>query len=273
MTVAPSGPGSQARLEEAVVSQLRAAGCVFAEEEAALLLGEADGPAALEAMVARRVAGEPLEHVLGWAELCGLRFAVEPGVFVPRRRTELLVRQAVAVVPPGGVLVDLCCGSGAIGAAIAAAVAGLEVHAVDDDPAAVRCARRNLAPFGGTVHQGDLAGPLPARLRGRVDVIGACPPYVPTEEIALMPPEARDHEPRLALDGGTDGLDLTRRLAELAPAWLAPGGHLLVESSGYQAPRAVEVFDRHGLTARVERDPDAGATVVVGATGAAATRR
>src|SRR6476661_11001286 len=113
-------------LEDAVVARLRAAGCVFAEDEARLLLAEARSDA-LDALVARRVAGEPLEHVLGWAEFCGLRIAVSPGVFVPRRRTEALVDLAVAVLVDveHPVVVDLCCGAGGIGVAIAAREPGV----------------------------------------------------------------------------------------------------------------------------------------------------
>jgi release factor glutamine methyltransferase len=207
--VAPTGatpPG------DAVVARLRAAGCVYAEEEAALLLAEAAGPEQLAALVSRRIVGEPLEQVLGWAEFCGLRIAVDPGVFVPRRRTEFLVDRAVALAPDRPVVVDLCCGSGALGAAVAAARPGAELHAVDIDPAAVGCARRNVGPAGGRVHQGDLYTPLPAALRERVDVLLANVPYVPSGEIPLMPAEARLHEARLALDGGADGLDLLRVL-------------------------------------------------------------
>src|SRR5450432_1469341 len=124
----------------AAVTRLRAAGCVFAEDEARLLISAARTPADLAAMVDRRVAGLPLEHVLGWAEFCGLRIAVDPGVFVPRRRTEFLVHQATALTRPGSVVVDLCCGSGALGAAVAAAQGQIELHAADIDPAAVACA-------------------------------------------------------------------------------------------------------------------------------------
>ena len=162
-----------------VVSRLRAAGCVFAEDEARLLVSAARTPADLAAMVDRRVAGLPLEHVLGWAEFCGLRIAVDPGVFVPRRRTEFLVGQATALARPGAVVVDLCCGSGAVGAALVAALDRVELYAVDLDPTAVRCARRNVAAAGGQVYEGDLYDPLPATLRGRVDVLVANAPYVP----------------------------------------------------------------------------------------------
>jgi len=259
----------------AVVERLRAAGCVFAEDEARLLVDGAASPEELEAAVARRVAGEPLEYILGWAEFCGLRILVEPGVFVPRRRTELLVRSAAETItaattttttgPATPVVVDLCCGSGAIGAALAALVGRVELYAVDVDPAAVRCARRNVAAYGGHVLEGDLFEPLPAALRGRVDVLVANAPYVPTDEIPFMPAEARLHEPQVALDGGADGLDLQRRVIEDAPRWLAPGGHLLVETSERQAPHTLRAFVRSGLVARVETSDELDATVVVGA--------
>lgn len=217
MSVEPLSPST-------VVTRLRAAGCVFAEDEAELLLATARRPAELAAMVERRISGLPLEHVLGWAEFHGLRVAVDPGVFVPRRRTEFLVQQALAAADASGpvVVVDLCCGSGALGAALASALPGSELHAADIEPAAVRCARRNLAAFGGHVYEGDLFAPLPAELRGRVSILTANVPYVPSGEVGLLPPEARDHEPLVALDGGADGLDIMRRVALAAPRWLAP---------------------------------------------------
>jgi len=245
-----------------VAARLRAAGCVFAEDEARLLMATARSPGELSAMVERRAAGLPLEQVLGWAEFCGLRIAVDPGVFVPRRRTEFLVRQAAALARPGAVVVDLCCGAGAIGAALAAAVDRAELHAVDIDPAAVRCARRNVP---GHVYQGDLYQPLPASLRGRVGLVVANVPYVPTGEIGFLPPEARAHEPLVALDGGPDGLDVLRRVVAGAPEWLAPGGHLLIETSERQAPLAAAAFAASGLTVEVATSADLNATVVIGA--------
>src|SRR5580704_657593 len=247
-----------------IVSRLRAAGCVFAEDEARLLLSTARTPDELDAMVDKRVAGLPLEQVLGWAEFCGLRITVAPGVFVPRRRIEFLVQQSVVLARGGDVIVDLCCGAGAIGAALAAAVDRAEVHAADIDPAAVRCARRNLPGPRGHVYQGDLYDPLPAGLRGRVGVLVANVPYVPTEEIGFLPPEARAHEPRAALDGGEDGLDVLRRVAAGAPGWLAPGGHLLIETSESQAPSAQAAFAASGLAIRVTSSADLDATVVIG---------
>ena len=247
--------------DSVIVTRLRAAGCVFAEDEARLLIAAARTPAELDAMVGQRVAGLPLEQVLGWAEFCGRRIIVAPGVFVPRRRTEFLVRQAVALARPGDVIVDLCCGAGAIGAALAAAVEGAEVYASDIDPAAVRCARQNLP--ADRVYRGDLYAPLPAVLRGRVAILAANVPYVPAREIELLPAEARAHEPRVALDGGADGLDVLRRVAIGAAAWLAPGGYLLSETSDRQASLAEAVVTASGLAARVARSPDLDATVII----------
>jgi release factor glutamine methyltransferase len=245
-----------------VVARLRSAGCVFAEDEAALLIAEAKTPENLVEMLDRRTAGLPLEQVLGWAEFCGLRIAVDPGVFVPRRRTELLVREAAESGRPGAVVVDLCCGSGAVGVALVAALDGVELYAVDIDPVAVRCARRNVGSRG-QVYEGDLDEPLPATLRDRVDLFVANAPYVPTEAVGLLPPEARIHEPLVALDGGGDGLDVLRRVIAAAPSWLAPGGYLLFETSEGQLPASVEAVQRSGLTPRVARDDDVGATVIV----------
>ena len=253
--------------ESSVITRLRAAGCVFAEDEARLLVSTARTTDDLAAMVERRAAGLPLEHVLGWAEFCGLRVAVDPGVFVPRRRTEFLVHEAVALAGSAQgttVVVDLCCGSGAVGVALAATRGTVELHAADVDPAAVRCARRNVSAAGGQVYEGDLYVPLPAALRGRVDVLAANVPYVPSEEVGLLPAEARVHEARVALDGGADGLDVLRRVAAEAPRWLAPGGHLLVETSERQAPHAVRAFTGSGLTARLATSEELYATVVVG---------
>ncbi len=247
-----------------VVRRLRAAGCVFAESEARLLCEAAGSPAELDAMVERRAAGEPLEHVVGWAELCGLRIAVGPGVFVPRRRTELLAERVAALATPGAVVVDLGCGAGAIGAVVLARQPGVELHAVDIEPAAVACACRNLGGLDARVYAGDLFAPLPVALRGRIDVLVANGPYVPTDEIRLLPAEAREHEPRVTLDGGADGLRVLRRVVGDAPTWLAPGGSVLVETSAEQAPALVDIVTRAGLDPRVVHDDGLDATVVVG---------
>ena len=253
---------------DTLVARLRAAGCVFAEDEARLLLEQAASPGELEAMVARRVAGEPLEYILGWAEFCGMRIAVASGVFVPRRRSEALVREAARSLGPGvgdaSIVVDLCCGSGAIAAAILARVPSAEVYATDLDSAAVTCARVNLETLGGRVLTGDLFGALPPELRGRVAIVVANAPYVPTDEIPTMPPEARDHEPRIALDGGLDGTEVHRRIAEEAPAWLAPGGHLLIESGRAQAATTARHMAAAGFAVTIVEDDELDATVVVG---------
>ena len=240
---------------------MRAAGCVFAEDEGAILIEAAAAPAELAVMVERRVSGEPIEQIVGWAEFCGLRIAIEPGVFVPRRRTEFLVEQAASVLAPKAVVLDLCCGAGAIGAALLAQSPNISLHSADVDEVAVACARRNLET---PVYEGDLYEPLPLTLKGNIDVIVANVPYVPSDEIALMPAEAREHEPLTSLDGGADGLDLLRGVAAGAPGWLGPGGHLLIETSERQAAAAVQAFEIHGLRTRVARDDERGATVVIG---------
>ncbi|MEV6772227.1 methyltransferase [Nocardia sp. NPDC051030] len=309
---------------DTLVTRLRAAGCVFAEEEAELLLTAATDPEHLESLVAQRIAGYPLEHLLGWAEFRGLRVAVAANVFVPRQRTGFLVEQAVMLganlirpdahipglaneataagthvhasstqqtvamggssmrpdadgaEPTGGastseralVALDMCCGCGALGMALASELAAegirVELAASDIEHAAVECARVNLAALNGQVFEGDLFEPVPAELAGRVDILLANTPYVPSAEISWMPPEARDHEPRVALDGGVDGLDVLRRIAAVAGEWLAPGGHLLVEESEEQAPVAVEIMRGHGLSARIVECEELGATVVIG---------
>ena len=238
-----------------IVETLRDAGCVFAEDEAALILSAARSDAEVDRMVAARCEGQPLEIVLGWAELGGIRFVVSPGVFVPRRRTEYLVELARAMKPR--VVLDLCCGSGAVGAAIGAE----ELHAVDIDPVALALARRNVS---GTVYEGDLFEPLPASLRGRVDVLTFVAPYVPSDEIELLPREARLYEPRFTLDGGVDGLDIVRRVAAEAAEWLVPGGRVLTEVSEEQAPVVAQLFEAGGLAADVLRDEERYATVVLG---------
>ncbi len=249
-----------------LVAALRAAGCVFAEDEAAILLASASSHAELAAMLARRVAGEPLEHVVGWAQFAGLRVLVEPGVFVPRRRSEALVEVAVGLAGRGATVLDLCCGSGALGLAVATRVPGVRLHAADVDPAAVRVARRNLEPVGGTVHHGDLFAAVPGSLAGRVDLVLANVPYVPHDELRLLPHEAREHEPAVALDGGGDGLDVLRRLAREVAAWLAPGGSVLSEVNPAQEPAALAAFEAGGLAARgVVADEDDETVVVVGA--------
>lgn len=254
--------------EPSVAGRLRAAGCVWAEDEARLLGAAAGSPADLEAMVARRVSGEPLELVLGWVEFLGRRLVVAPGVFVPRRRTELLARTALDHVaarcggPDGAapVVVEMCCGVAPVAACLEGV--GAEVHGADLSPTALRCARTN-APSA-MLHLGDLVDALPPGLRGRIAVLAANAPYVPTDRIADMPPEARDHEPRAALDGGPEGVDVHRRLASAASGWLVPGGALLVETSPSQAPLTTAAMAGAGLEVQVVVDAGIGGCVAVG---------
>ncbi|MDR6119410.1 release factor glutamine methyltransferase [Aeromicrobium sp. SORGH_AS981] len=248
---------------DAVAARLRAAGCVFADDEARLLLAEHDAGRPLDGMVARRVAGEPLEQVLGWAELDGVRVRLRPGVFVPRRRSVALVRAALEVTDGEArpVVVDLCCGSGALGLAVARSVPDLELHAADVDPVACACARDNLDGVG-EVHQGDLLDALPTALVGRVDLLLVNAPYVPTADLVTLPREARDHEPTTALDGGVDGVALHRRVAAGAGPWVRRGGRVLVETSGRQAPLTVAGFAPADWHVDVLTDDDLGATVV-----------
>ena len=258
--------------DAAVVARLRNAGCVFAEDEAALLVSAARTRQELGALVERRAAGEPLEQVVGWAEFAGLRILVDPGVFVPRRRSEFLTSVAVGLAgwqTDGGggipVIVDLCCGTGALGLGVMSGLSGwAELHAADLDPAAVACARRNVEPAGGHVYVSDLFGALPGALRGRVNLLVCNAPYVPTGDVAFLPAEARDHEPLVALDGGLDGLAILRRAASEAPEWLAPDGVLLVETSDRQAEEMVAAMAAAGLSPSIRTDEDWGATVVTG---------
>ena len=243
------------------ITRLRTAGCVFAEDEAEVLGAAAADETALRALVERRALGEPLEQVVGYADFCGVRVRLRPGVFVPRVRSELLVRMASAGASAGSVVVDLCCGSGALGLAVSAQRPAIELHAADVDPVAVACARDNL---GDNVYQGDLFDALPMRLRGRIDVLLANVPYVATRHIPLLPTEARDHEPHTALDGGDDGLDVFRAVITGTVDWLAPGGIVLSEITKAQVEAALAAVRDAGLAADLGYDDDLEARVVRG---------
>ena len=233
-------PGTDPRKNE-VVERLRAAGCVFAEDEARLLGDRED-------LIARRVAGERMAHVLGWVDVAGVRVHVEPGVFVPRPQTATLALHAASMRP--AIALDLFSGSGAIAAVVqqhnptARVVAG-ELRVTDS-------LRRNVRE----VHESDVDAGIPRELEGRVDVLTANVPYVPTGELQYVP---HDGEPDDALDGGDDGLDWVRRVVEIAPRWLRPGGALLVELARHQLP----LVDGFELVVAAEDEQ----------TGAAAVRR
>lgn len=244
-----------------IAARLRAVGCVFADEEAVLIVEALPPGDAREQLIARRIAGEPLEHLLGWAEFCGLRIPVEPGVFVPRARTAQLALAALTVTPERGRVLDLCCGSGAIGIVLATRGPALDVYASDSDPAATRCAARSLP----RVFTGDLFSALPIDCRGAFDTIVANVPHVPGGEMAFMPYEAREHEPEATRNGGSDGLDIARRVIDDAPAWLAPGGSLLLEADARQTDALGSAFSAHGFDVRIERaeKPGLGTVVVI----------
>src|SRR4051794_30380624 len=204
-------------------------GFVAAEEEAEELLAAAAGDKTrLDAMVERRLTGEPLAWITGTAPFCGLWIRVDPGVYVPRWQTEALARRAVECVPQDGTAIDLCTGSGAIATVLATHRPGARVIASDIDPRAVACARAN----GVEAYEGDLFAPLPDVL---ADVIVGVVPYVPTPDLPLLQRDTFTFETPLAYDGGADGLDIVRRVVAEAPAFLRPGGVLLLEVGGDQA--------------------------------------
>jgi release factor glutamine methyltransferase len=224
-----------------VTAQLAAAGCVAADEEAAELVAVADDHGDLQWRIGRRRSGEPLAWITGATTFCGRRVAVWPGVFVPRAQSEELARRAVAALGSGPCrAVDLCTGSGAV-AAVMAGVPGAAVIGVDRDPRAAACARAN----GVVAVVGDLAGPLAP---GCFDVVTAVAPYVPTAALAYLPADVVRHEPRGALDGGADGLQVVRRVVSAAAGLLRPGGTLLVELGTDQDRLLATTLTEAGLT-------------------------
>ena len=237
-----------------VLEALAAGGSLEPRAEADALLEAAnDGVGPIERLVARRLAGEPLPWIIGWVRFCDARVLVDPGVFVPRPQTEALARRGVALLPAGGVAIDLCTGSGAIAVVLRSERPAASVIATDVDPLAVACARRN----GVEALLGDLDEPLPPALRERVDVVTAVVPYVPTEELHLLPRDVLAHEPARALDGGPGGTAVLERAARAAARWLRPGGTVLLELGGDQADEVSSTMARAGLTAiRVHRDDD-----------------
>jgi release factor glutamine methyltransferase len=201
------------------------------------------------ALVARRAAREPLQHLTGTAAFRHVELAVGPGVFVPRPETELLagwaIEQAQAVDGRVPVVVDLCTGSGAIALAVATEVPAAAVHAVELDPAAFGWAQRNLAVAPVDLRQGDMADAF-AELDGTVDVVVCNPPYIPPEAWASVAPEARDHDPALALWSGADGLEAIRVLEATAARLLRPGGGVGAEHADVQGDAAPGVFAATG---------------------------
>lgn len=217
---------------EALSARLSAAGFIAAEEEADELLNRAAGdPIILEPLVARRLSGEPLAWIIGSVSFCGVRIRVDPGVYVPRWQSEALARRAVERLPANGIAIDLCTGSGAIARTLTENRPGARVVACDLDELAVACAAAN----GVEVYRGDLFGPLPRALEGRVDVIVGVVPYVPTAALPLLQRDTFAFESPLAYDGGRDGTDILRRVLRDSPRFLRPDGVLLLEIGGEQA--------------------------------------
>jgi release factor glutamine methyltransferase len=215
-----------------LIARLAAAGFVAAEEEAQELAACAAGDEdRLAVLVERRLTGEPLAWITGTAPFCGLDIIVTPGVYVPRWQSEPLARLAAQRLPATGTAVDLCTGSGAIAAFLAVQRPGARVAATDVEARAVACAAAN----GVDVYRGDLFDPLPAPLRGNVDVVVSVVPYVPTPALALLPRDTLDFEPPLSYDGGPDGTLLLRRVMRDSRRYLRPGGALLLELGGDQA--------------------------------------
>lgn len=235
-----------------LTTRLRRSGCVAAEREAAALLGRFAEPAPLEAAVRRREAGAPLEHVLGTAELAGVRVAIAPPVFVPRRRTEWLVGHAVELVRQrqrlgqprgraGPPVLDLGCGSGAIAAVLASRLPDAEVLAADVDPDAVACASANGAAFGFAVFRSDWLRDLPDRVRGRLGLVVAYLPHVPTDDLPQLSKDFRRAERTLAVHGGPDGLDPLRAVLGQLGGWLADDGLMLTLLAQRQLPAAAHL--------------------------------
>ena len=202
--------------------------------------------AAYRAMVARRGRREPLQHILGTQEFCGLDFEVTPDVLIPRHDTETLVNEALARMPGAGSVLDIGTGSGCIAIVLATRLPGALVTAIDISAAALTMARRNAERNGVAVEF--LLGSLLEPVSGRhFDLIVSNPPYIPSRDIPALEPEVRDFDPRGALDGGADGLDVYRVLIPDAAACLNPGGWLLLEVGIGQAADVARMFRAAGV--------------------------
>lgn len=215
-------------LAETVISRLMAAGCIAAEDEADELLAAAPDDNTLEAWIGRRETGEPLAWITGTLQFCGHTLHVDPGVYVPRLQSEELARRAAALLAANaGGAADLCTGAGAIAVHLMTEVPEATVIGVDIDIPSVVCARRNGVKA--------VVADIDQALRPKAfDVVTAVAPYVPTGELRLLPADVQCYEPRLALDGGNDGLDLVRRIVVSAARLLRPGGWLLIELGAHQ---------------------------------------
>jgi release factor glutamine methyltransferase len=231
-----------------MVGRLRAAGCVFAEREADLISTTFPDEREREAAIRRRVAGEPLEYVIGRAAFGEVVLEIGPGCFIPRARAVALVDVADRLMTrPDATALDLGCGVGPIAALLASRHPSWRVLASEVDEQALFWAERNAATFGFSVYAGSWWSGVPDDVRGQLDLVVAHLPYVPTDEVGLLPRDFRDHEARLGVDGGSDGLDPLRAVSGDASAWLTPDGALLTQVSHAQRPTAALVAARAGL--------------------------
>jgi release factor glutamine methyltransferase len=246
--------GSTLEVRMRVLHALEEGGFLAPGTEADALVAASDeGVGSIDDLIARRLEGEPLAWIIGSVTFCGVRVRIDPGVFVPRPHTEALARRAAELLPADGIAVDLCTGSGAVATVLRSSHPQATVVGTDVDPVAIACARDN----GVDAILGDLDGPLPLSLRGRVDLLTAVVPYVPTEELHLLPRDVLAHEPRRALDGGSRGTTLLVRAAEAAAGWLRPGGTVLLELGGDQAHKITRILADLGFTdIRAHADED-----------------
>lgn len=214
-------------------------------------------------LLERRAAREPLQYILGKTEFWSREFAVSPAVLIPRADTEVLVEEALARRGEARTALDIGTGSGVIAVALALEVSALAVTAIDLSAAALEVAAQNAASHGVKERIRFREESL-AEVRGTFDLVVSNPPYIAEAELAALMPEVRDHEPRLALAAGVDGLDAYRLLAARAAELLAPGGWLLVEVGLGQAQAVAELWRGAGLNQIFCRDDYAGIPRVVG---------
>jgi release factor glutamine methyltransferase len=224
--------------------QLARAGFPRARAEVREMIKASSGdPAIWNCWASRRCNGEPLEWLVGFTVFMGHRVRVDRGVYVPRPQTELVARRAIDSLPDGGTAADLCTGSGAVAVALRKARPGARVVATDIDAAACRCAANNDVE----VYHGHLAEPLPADLIGRFDVVVAVAPYVPSDEMVFLPRDVQKYEPRVALDGGSQGTELLEQAISAGTRLLHPGGALHLELGGSQDEQLAPVLRAAGF--------------------------
>lgn len=211
----------------------------------------------LRELVKRRRAHEPVAYLRGEREFYGLRFRVDRRVLIPRPDTEVLVDVALARTKDVSLsmrMLDLCTGSGCVAIAAAKQRPTSKVLAADVSEDALAVARANAHRLG-AYNVAFVRSDLFADVRGKFDVVTANPPYIPTSEIDALQADIREFEPRIALDGGADGLAIVRRIVDAAPSHLAPGGVLAIEIGMGEAARTVELFEERGFEdVRADRD-------------------